>query len=235
MAARGLPYLCVAGLLCCMLSCTAVRQVVPLEPGENAVNVSLGGPMTNYVGDAYLPLPFIGISYNRGILKWLDAEAGLDVTHMLYKNLSLSLGANFRPIGARRWRPALIVSPKAHLATNFDTYFRFYPVLGLTGAWNPREGSWYPYVGVENWWELVNDREDGTQQQEHWFFAPYLGLVYNKTRWQYQIEMRVYSPNLDNDYGRAPANWGFGDHGIIGFFLGIGRSFGGARTDPAAE
>jgi len=36
-------------------------------------------------------------------------------------------------------------------------------------------------------------------------------------------------PNLDNDYGRAPTNWGFGDHGIIGFFIGIGRTFGGRK------
>jgi hypothetical protein len=114
-----------------------------------------------------------------------------------------------------------------HIATNFSTYVRFYPVLLLTGAWNPRGGPFYPYLGIENWWELANTREDGLDQQNHWIIAPYAGLTYSKTRWQYQLEVRWYTPNLDNDLGRAPENWGVGDHGIIGFFVGIGRTFGG--------
>ncbi len=61
----------------------------------------------------------------------------------------------------------------------------------------------------------------------HWIIAPYAGLTYSTTRWQYQLEVRWYTPNLDNDLGRAPENWGVGDHGIIGFFVGIGRTFGG--------
>jgi hypothetical protein len=185
--------------------------------------------MTKYIGEATLPLPWLSVGYNHGILAWLDIEAGLDLTHTLFSNPSVDIGANLRPVSSYRWRPALIVSPTFHLASNFDTYFRFYPDLTLTAAWNPREGAFYPYVGVTNWWEFVGEREDGLEQEHHWFFTPYVGLVYARSRWQYQVEMRVYTPNLENDYGRAPENWGFGDYGIIGFFLGIGRTFGGPK------
>lgn len=215
-----------AGVLAALMSCTPVRQVTPLEPGQSAVHVSLGGHLTNYVGDIQLPLPLLGIGYNRGMLPWLDIEGGIDVTHLLYKNLSMDLGANLRPISTRRWRPALIVSPRAHLATDFDFYFRFYPVLSLTGAWNPREGAFHPYLGLESWWELVNERDDGNEQEHHWIVAPYVGLALVRRKWQYQIECRWYAPNIDNDYGRAPSNFGPGDQGILGFYLGIGRTFG---------
>ncbi len=232
---RGAAGVAVAGALGVLMSCSAVRQVVPLEPGESAINVSLGGPITQYIGDAYAPLPFLGVGYNRGIFHWMDVEAGIDVTHLLYKNLSFDLGANFRPVKTNRWRPSVTITPEAHIATNFQTYFRFYPVLCLTGAWNPREGQFHPYLGVENMWELADEREDGLEQQDHWFFVPYGGLVWARTKWQWQLEARWYFPNIDSDYGRAPTNYGPGDHGILGVFLGVGRTFGGRKQSAPSQ
>jgi hypothetical protein len=214
----------VAGVLM-LLNCAAVRQIRPLEPGESAINVSLGGPTTKYIGDAYAPLPLLSIGYNRGLLRCLDLEAGLDLTHTLYGVPKIDAGVNWRPFKAERWRPALIVTPKLHFATDFSTAARLYPALSLTGAWHA--GRFYPYLGIENFFELQQERADGLEQENHWLIAPYAGLSIAHKKWQFQVEMRAYTPNLRNDYSRGPDNWGFGDYGIIGFFIGIGRTFGG--------
>lgn len=222
---RAIAALAVVGLC---LSCSAVRQVVPLEPGENAVHVSLGGPVTQYIGDAYAPLPLLSLGYNRGLTRTLDLEAGFDLTHTLYKVPKIDAGVNWRPWSAERWRPSLIVSPRIHVATDFQTDVLFYPALSLTCAWKAGRVL-HPYIGIENFFELQQERDDGLEQENHWLIAPYAGLVAVRGRWQFGLEARVYTPNLDNDYGRGPVNWGFGDNGMIGFFLAVTRTFGAGR------
>lgn len=228
--ARALWILCTAAGLAALMSCTAVRQVRPLEPGENVVNVSLGGPMTQYVGEAYLPLPLLSLGYNRGLTRSLDLEAGIDLTHTLFSNPKIDAGVNWRLQAPDRWHPAVIVSPRLHAVSDFKTAARLYPALSMTWAWSAGPSLW-PYLGMEHFFELQWKRDDGQFQQHHWLIAPYAGLALCRRRWQYQLEVRVYTPNLDNDYGRAPENLGFGDRGILGFFLGVGRSFGGERLE----
>jgi hypothetical protein len=220
---RSLPVLCAAAGLAALMSCTAVRQVRPLAPGENVVNLSLGGPMTKYIGDAFLPLPLLSVGYNRGLTESLDLEAGIDLTHTLFSNPKIDAGVNWRLQQAERWHPAVTVSPRLHFVSDFKTAARLYPALSMTWAWQAGT-SLYPYLGMENFFELQRERDDGQPQTHHWLIAPYAGLALCRGRWQYQLEVRVYTPNLDND--RAVENLGFGDHGILGFFLGIGRAFG---------
>jgi hypothetical protein len=226
MHARRLLFFALAvGCMALLSSCAAVRQVRPLAKGESAVNVSLGGPMTNYVGDAFLPAPLLSLGYNYGVLPRMDMEVGLDLTHLLYGVAKVDLGVNWRPWQTLRWRPSLIVSPKLQLATDCQTSVMVNPDLILTAAWNPTPAL-YPYLGIENWFILDRTRPDGVTQEQHWLIAPFVGLSVYHHRWQYQAEFRILAPNLDNDLYRAPENVGFGDHGIIEIFLGIGRSFG---------
>jgi hypothetical protein len=213
-----------------LFSCSAVRQIQPLEKGESAINVTLGGPVTEYIGDASAPLPLLGIGYNYGLLNKLDIEAGIGVTQLLYRVLQLDAGVNFRPWTALRWRPQLILSPRFQFTLgpmdfSTDLSARLYPALLLTVSWNAGP-TLHPYIGIENWWDLQSERDDGAAQENHWLIAPYAGLSFCHKRWQFGAEFRVYTPNLPNT-GRAPDNTGFGDYGIIGAFIGVGRTFGG--------
>jgi len=219
-----------AAALAALVSCTAVRQVRPMEPGENVVNLSLGGPMTKYAGDAFLPLPFLSLGYNRGLTRALDLEAGIDLTHTLFSNPKIDLGVNWRLQQPERWHPGITLSPRLHGVSDFKSAVRVYPALSMTWAWRATRSLW-PYLGMENFFELQWKREDDQFQTHHWLIAPYAGLALCHGRWQYQLEVRVYTPNLDNDYGRAAENLGFGNHGILGFFLGVGRTFGRTRAD----
>jgi hypothetical protein len=127
------------------------------------------------------------------------------------------------------WVPGAIVSPKFQLMTNFKpNSFRLYPELILTGWWRPSE-HFLPYVGLENWFVLGSTRPDGNKQDHHWLIAPYLGLTMCNNHWQFQIEGRVYTPNINHITSGAPENIGLGNYGVLGVFLGVGYQFGGKK------
>ena len=211
-----------------LFSCSTIRQIRPLGKGESSGTISVGGPITNIGGSdkVYIPLPLLSVGYNRGILdKKLDLETGLHITQLLYGILDLDLGVNYRPFISKGWRPGLIVSPKIFLMTDFQPEgFRIYPDLCLTGVWEVRD-NWYVFTGIENWFEFSRERDDLNDQEHHWLITPYLGINLGSERWQFQFETRVYTPNLENT-GRPTENVGFGDYGVLGFFLGVNYTFG---------
>jgi hypothetical protein len=215
-------------LLAAAISCSSVRQVRPLDKGESSVGVSLGGPVTQ-VGGPYIPLPLLSVSYHRGIVaRTFDIGGALYLTQALYGIMQLEAACNWRPWHGSTWRPGLIVTPRLFLMTDFSPEsFRAYPDLGLTLPWEPKE-DWFVYTGIESWFEPHQVRDDGNRQPHHWLIAPSLGTVLGRGPWHYQLEVKLYTPNLANT-GRPTKNIGIGDHGVWGVFLGIGRTFGGGE------
>jgi hypothetical protein len=168
----------------------------------------------------------LSIGYNYGLIDSLvDIETGWHVTHALYGVMGLEAGANWRPLKNRRFRPGLIVSPKVFFLTDFSPEsVRFYPDLGVTALWQVR-AFWHVFTGMESWFELHSRRSDGNGQEYHWLPVPYVGCVAGNGKWQFQIECRLYTPNLKNT-GRATKNIGAGEYGIWGVMLGVSRAFG---------
>ncbi len=200
-------------------NCSTIRQIRPLEKGQQSVSFSVGGPVTE-VGSVYIPLPLMSFGYNRGLIdNTLDLETGLHVTQLLYGILDVEVGVNFRPFQSKAWQPGLIISPKLFFMTDFSGGARLYPDLCLTGFWKLHEKV-YLFTGLENWFEFSSTRDDGLEQKNHWLLVPYIGTNIGSQRWQFQFETRVYTPNLKNT-GRATKNIGFGEYGVLGFFLGV--------------
>ena len=207
-----------------IFSCSPVRSIRPLEKGQSAVNLSLGGPITQ-VGKTYLPLPLICMGYNYGLLQTMDIEAGLNFTDLLFGIANIQIGANWRPILPETYRPGFIVSPRFFAMTDFTPgASRFYPDIGLTALWKIRK-QYYCYVGWDNWIELNSVRDDGLKQQHHWLVAPYVGTDLGNDCWSFQVEIKLYTPNLSNQ-GRPTKNIGAGEKGIFGVLLGVSRYFG---------
>jgi hypothetical protein len=223
-------FLCVASVLFAGLlvaACSPVRQIRPLDKGESRVAVSAGGPITQ-VGKIYMPLPLLSVGYNYGLVERVDAEIGVHVTDMLYGIMKVDAGVNWRPLVPPLYSPGLIVSPKLFTMTDFSPGgWRLYPALGLTAYWDMKKYR-YLYLGLDNWIEYHLTREDGNPQNNHWLIAPYIGTSLGNKVWQFQIEARVYTPNLSN-LGRPIKNIGMGKYGVIGVFLGVSRSFGGGK------
>ncbi|MBN1307616.1 MAG: hypothetical protein JXA18_06855 [Chitinispirillaceae bacterium] len=209
-----------------LLACSSVRRVVPLESGASAITVSLGGPVTE-VGKKYLPLPLLSAGYNYGINGRLGIEAGLNLTGALFGLLHVDAGVNWYPLTVKGPIPGITVTPKLFFMTNFESGGnRLYPTITPTLYW--KLGRHLVYTGIENWFEVHTRRSDGNEQPRHWLIAPYLGWGLSWKKWLFQLEGRGYTPNLANT-GRATKNIGFGSHGVIGFFMGVSRTIGGAR------
>lgn len=205
-------------------SCSTVRQIRPLERGESALTISLGGPITK-LGDVYIPLPLLSAGYNRGILSnKLDIEAGLHLTEALYKTLMIDAGVNYRPILSNRWKPGLIITPKIFFMTNFKNA-RLYPSLCITSNWKINSHV-YIYTGLENWFEFSKTRDDNNKQKHHWLINPYLGTNFGRDKLFFQIEGRWYIPNKSNQESTT-SHIGVGEHGILGVMLGINYIFKG--------
>ena len=187
----------------------------------------MGGPITQ-VGKAYLPLPLISVGYNYGLLEKFDIEAGFHVLSAVYGIAHLDVGANWRPWAAAGFSPGFIMSPKLFVMTDFTpASLRLYPDIGLSAYWEIAKYRYW-YLGLDNWIEYHQTRDDGNPQKEHWLVAPYAGVSLGNRLWQAQVEAKWYAPNLVND-GRAVKNIGVGKYGIIGVFLGVSRSFGGVK------
>ncbi len=210
-----------------MLSCSSLRQVRPLEKGESRLSLSAGGPFTK-VGNLYIPMPLISLGYNYGVTEKLDAEVGTNIFAMMYGIAHIDAGVNWRPFKPRNYVPGLILSPKIFGMTDFKPGdSRIYPDLGFTAYCEITQDRLMD-LGLENFFELSTKREDGNKQQNNWLIAPYTGISLGNKIWQFQFEAKLYTPNLPNNLHTAK-NLGIGDHGIFGVFLGVSRSFGGAR------
>ncbi len=213
-------------LLLPALGCSSVRMVRPLEKGQSAVTVSIGGPVTNVAGNN-IPLPMLSAGYNYGICAKLDIEGGLNLTSTLFGLFHLDAGVNWRPLRPEKALPGITLSPKLFAITNFKAGgHRLYPTLTPTLYWDVNRH--YVYTGIENWFEPHSERSDGNDQKHHWLIAPYIGYGYAWKKWNFQIEGRGYTPNLKNT-SRAVKNIGFGEYGILGFFIGVGRTIGGGK------
>ncbi|MBD3392548.1 MAG: hypothetical protein GF418_10710 [Chitinivibrionales bacterium] len=194
------------------------------------MSLSLGGPFTGQL--MYMPIPQLGIGYNRGILdSTLDIGAGWYVTSAFYGIAHVDAGLNWRPWLTNAPWPGLMVSPGVFLLTDFSPEsFRAYPDLALTLFWELAPCR-YLYTGIESWFELYTERSDGNPQNHHWLPAPYFGIDMGNGKWQFQVEGRLYTPHLKNSY-RAVDNVGIGDYGAWGIFLGVSRSFGADQERP---
>jgi hypothetical protein len=224
---KGVTYLLVFAFILAIVSCSPVRSVRPLEKGQSAVSLSLGGPITQ-VGKIYLPLPMLCLGYNYGLFETMDIEGGINFTDMLFGIANIEAGANWRPLFPEKFRPGFIVSPRLLAMTDFKPgESRVYPDIGLTAFWKIRKQIYW-YVGSDTWIELDSTRDDGNTQKRHLLVAPYIGTDFGNDRWRFQAEFKLYTPNLSNK-GRPAKNIGAGDKGIFGVFLGVSRYFGNKK------
>jgi hypothetical protein len=222
---HSLKSLTTVALSIMFLSCSSIRHVVPLKQGESRISVSIGGPVTK-IGESFIPLPFVTAGYNYGLKYNLDIESGINITSLFFGITNIDAGINWHPVVPLLMRPGMYVSLKGVITTNFEKNgTRLFPVNDLGIYWLLFKHQ-YIYSGIESWVELHDVRYDGNIQKNHLLINPYIGYILEYKTWQYQLEGRVYTPNIPNK-GRAVKNKGMGDYGIFGFFLGVSKSFGG--------
>jgi hypothetical protein len=205
-------------------ACAPTRFVKPLDAGQKAVNLSLGGPLIDY-SNLTIPMPFLTATYGYGIDSTLTGFGSVNITSALYGNVQLELGATKRLFKQRGGIPAVSINPVANIIYRNKDAFKFYPQVDINAYWDYNKGRNFFYAGLSNWFELESKRSLNEEQNNHWFLSPLIGETFVRRKWNYSIEAKVIAPNVSSGKGVVDYKTPFSDHGAIGIYFGLTRKF----------
>lgn len=214
-------------LLACIVfvyACSPVKYVKPLEKKQQAVAVSLGGPLISFAG-AVIPMPFITANYGYGIDSSLTGFASVNVTSALYGNAQVELGVTKQLLQQKGYIPAFSITPVANIIYRNKDAHKFYPQLALNAFWEYGKHKNLLYVSLDNWFELSQKRAFGVNQPNHWIWMPTIGHSFTKTKWNFNVEAKIIAPNLSNEKLVVHYQTPLGTHGAMGVYFGCARKF----------
>jgi hypothetical protein len=221
-------------------SCGPSRFVEPLRKGENAVSVSLGGPMTNVPGVATIPLPFTSIGYGRGVSKKVTVFGSWYSTAAVFGLAQFDAGATIGLFKSESKRHGISITPAFNAALDFyANNYKIWPQLDANYYWKYNERQLVQedlltrgrptanmfYAGIGTWFELDGTRaHDETQPT---LVVPMLNIGHdlNWKKWTFKTELKLIAPfssnqNLVLDYVSL-----IPDRGATGIYFGFTRRF----------
>lgn len=212
--------LLVAGLA----SCAPARFVKPLDDGQHAAALSLGGPLIQY-GDATIPMPLVSAAYGYGFDSTLTGFGGVHITSALYGNVQLDLGVTKKLLSQKGAIPAVSVTPVANIIYRNKDAKKFYPQLDVNAYWEVNQKRNLIYAGLSNWFELAGQKAHDREQEHHWLFTPQVGHQFVRPRWDLTIEAKVVAPHISYESNVVEYQSPLGKKGAFGIFLGYTRKF----------
>ena len=207
-----------------LISCAPSRFVKPLKEDEQAVNLSLGGPLISY-SDVPIPMPFLTATYGYGFDSTLTGFGALNITSLLFGNAQLELGVTKQLIQQRGSRPGISINPVANIIYRNKDAAKFYPQLDINAFWEYNQNRNFFYVGLSNWFELSGKRAFDQEQENQWLLTPMIGQTFVRSKWNYNIEAKIIAPYIDNNTSPVDYKTPFGKKGALGIYFGLTRKF----------
>lgn len=205
-------------------SCAPSRFVKPLAKKQQAVNISLGGPLIK-PEKATVPIPFITACYAYGIDSTFTGFASVNITSALFGNAQIDLGATKQVFKQKKFSPAVSFTPVLNLIYRNKDACKFYPQAALNAYWEYGKQKNIFYVGVDNWFELASEREYNIKQPNHWIFMPMIGHSFINKKWNFNLEAKIIAPNLSNEKLVVDYSTPFKTNGAMGIYFGCTRKF----------
>ena len=214
------------------VGCTTFSNARPLEPGQHALAVTGGGPLTNVPGIGQIPLPNVTVEGRSGVAHHVDVNYGVHLLPAVYGAPGAHVGATWQLFDQPEpVVPALSVGQRLFGFTNVVDDRRaskaFYALsqTDLTASWEPLVHQ-LVYVGATGYVPLNDylDRDDATAGIVR--FAPFAGLVVSPgLDWlQVNVEGRWLSPSTDQRF--AVVDWiGPDDKGAWAVSAGVSVVF----------
>jgi len=179
-------------------SCAPSRLVRPLEKGKKIVSANLGGPLIGFSGKT-IPLPLTSLMYAQGIKNNTSAFGSLHTTSLLFGVIQTDIGICQRVYFNDSLRLGISVNPSLNLAFDkWEKNFMCWPQLDINAYYEIKPKKSFLYAGIENWFELAQNKADDQKQTRHWLFCPQAGYTYCRAKWNYNIEMKFIAPNIKN-------------------------------------
>jgi hypothetical protein len=209
-------------------ACATMNTARPLEPGEHAVGVTLGGPLLRVPNIGAIPTPQLTLEGRHGLIDGLDMSYGFHALPAAYGVAGLHVGGTWL-VGAEDGPiPALALGQRLYGFTN-----RWDPRIAADrragwGLWQTDvTASWafgdhLAYGGVGGYMPLPSPRL---------LLAPFLGVELRPfVPWaRLQVEGRWLAPNIDTTFGAV--SWiGPGNRGALILNLGVAFVLGGGEA-----
>ena len=205
-------------------SCAPTRFVKPLAKKQQAVNLSLGGPLIS-LNNISVPVPFLSATYGYGLDSNLTGFAGLNLTSVLYGNLQAELGITKGLIKPHGNLPGVSITPVANIIYRKNAGIKIFPQLDANAWWEFNRHRNILYAGISNWFELSGTKASGVSQKDHWLITPMVGHTFLRKKSEFTIELKIIAPQLNNDKVAVDYKTPFGIHGAFGIYFGYTRKF----------
>jgi hypothetical protein len=210
-------------LLLFLCNCAPTHIVKPIAHHQHLVSGSLGGPIVEVPHTATIPIPFTSVGYAYGLKPKTTIHSRIYPTSLAFGVLQLDLGCTQNILTKNKW--SFQCSPTFNVM--FDMYEKvgkFWPMIDINTAWDYHKENYF-YFGINNWFELGQQKAHKQVQTNHWIFSPQIGHVFKKNKWEYQLEVKVIAPNKSNENIVLNYTSILGNKGALGTYLGIRYNF----------
>jgi len=198
--------------------CGTVTAVTPLNRGESALNVSLGGPVANVSG-MNIPLPYTVARYRYGLTDQAGIYAGV---HLLAAGLGVAgfdVGFSYHFLQQQGLIPTVGAIAGITALIKPGGGEAMFPQLDLVASY--RLGDRFTtYFGSQSMYQF--------QSKPNVVLAPFIG-----TGWRISdplslnLEAKWYAPTEKTEPRIVDYSLPISNHGAVGFVLGANWLFGG--------
>jgi hypothetical protein len=197
--------------------------VKPLEKGQKAVSLNLGGGLFDF-GGVTMPMPLSSITYGYGLKEKTTLYGSLHTTSLLFGVGQIDLGAVHQLKAQDNWVPAITVSPMANMAIDrWEGRFKFWPQVDVNMYWHYLQKKNFIYTGLMNWFDITNQNPHRSKSFAY-IWAPMVGHTFVRSKMNYNLELKYIALNRRNDQS-VVAYKGINGHGVIAIYFTVIRKF----------
>lgn len=198
--------------------CGTVSTVRPLPVGQNALSLSVGGPIAELPGIADVPLPYSTLRYRWGVYKNLEAHIGLHPTMLVFGTIGLDAGLSYELIHGSKLTPSLVAGINPTFWINpFNRAAGFSPEAEAVASWTIGKNL-LVYSGGQAFFQLEKP------------YVPWAALIGWECRFGAAglgIEAKWYAPTENSEYRVVRFPLSPGKMGAFGAVVGFSLYPGG--------
>ena len=176
------------------VSCSTVRHLKPIQPGQNKIDFSLGGPLFTNLGFA-IPAIQGSIHYLRGITSLYSTGGTFNLATPFFGWIFIDSTHVFLINHQKKWLPSNLLQGHLHFMTDFKNAALFFPEVSLTLSWNVYKEHAF-YLGSSVWANAYRRRTANLKSDEIFIPTIYLGARFSIELWEIYVETKWIHPRI---------------------------------------
>ena len=217
-------------LLLLIVSCSPSRIIEPLAVGERSLQFSTGGNFIKGANSLLHPAPSVSVSILKGLDTNVSTYSGIHISSFLYDYVHVELGALYglRPYTkSQALAPGISLSFGFQLGTNIDSELRAWPETCLNLYYKPFRDESLVYIGIANYFEVLNRVPEEKREERHWLASPFVGVEWElqKAQSTFKVEYRPINYRINEDFQTFSSFYYPGKLKANALFIGLTKNF----------